>query len=84
MEMSPASVACASIGPNPQIPATLSKDFRAALALYVLVLAGLGGRMARLSLHLLGTLQVTLGGTPVTDFESDKERALLAFLAEES
>jgi DNA-binding SARP family transcriptional activator len=40
--------------------------------------------MARLSLHLLGTLQVTLGGTPITDFESDKERALLAFLAEES
>jgi DNA-binding SARP family transcriptional activator/predicted ATPase len=40
--------------------------------------------MARLSLHLLGTLQATLGGTPVTDFESDKERALLAFLAEES
>jgi hypothetical protein len=42
------------------------------------------GRMARLSARLLGTLQVTLRGTPVTDFESDKERALLAFLAEES
>jgi DNA-binding SARP family transcriptional activator/predicted ATPase len=43
-----------------------------------------GGRMARLSVRLLGTLQVTLGGTPVTSFESDKERALLAYLAEES
>ncbi|MFN2217886.1 MAG: BTAD domain-containing putative transcriptional regulator [Anaerolineae bacterium] len=40
--------------------------------------------MARLSVRLLGTLQVTLGGSPITDFESDKERALLAFLAEES
>jgi DNA-binding SARP family transcriptional activator/predicted ATPase len=40
--------------------------------------------MAHLSLHLLGTFQVTLGGTPVTGFESDKERALLAYLAEES
>ena len=40
--------------------------------------------MARLALHVLGTLQVTLSGTPFTDFESDKERALLAFLAEES
>ena len=40
--------------------------------------------MARLSLRLLGTLQVTLGRSPVTSFESDKERMLLAFLAEES
>jgi DNA-binding SARP family transcriptional activator len=40
--------------------------------------------MARLSSRLLGALQVTLDGTPVTGFESDKERALLAFLAEES
>ena len=40
--------------------------------------------MARLSMRLLGTLQVTLGTTPFTSFESDKERALLAFLAEES
>ncbi|MBN1812460.1 MAG: tetratricopeptide repeat protein [Anaerolineae bacterium] len=40
--------------------------------------------MTRLSLHLLSTLQVSRGGTPVTDFESDKERALVAFLAEES
>jgi DNA-binding SARP family transcriptional activator len=39
--------------------------------------------MARLSVRLLGPLQVTLRRTPVTDFESDKERALLAFLAEE-
>jgi DNA-binding SARP family transcriptional activator/predicted ATPase len=40
--------------------------------------------VARLSVRLLGTLQVTLDGSPVTDFKSDKERALLAFLAEES
>jgi DNA-binding SARP family transcriptional activator/predicted ATPase len=40
--------------------------------------------MARLALHLLGTLQVRLGGTPVAGFESDKERGLLAFLIEES
>ncbi|MEJ2735097.1 MAG: BTAD domain-containing putative transcriptional regulator [Anaerolineae bacterium] len=40
--------------------------------------------MAHLSVRLLGTLQVTLGGTPITGFESDKERALLAFLAEEA
>jgi DNA-binding SARP family transcriptional activator/predicted ATPase len=40
--------------------------------------------MARLSVRLLGTLQVTLDGTPVTGFESDKERVLLAYLVEES
>ena len=40
--------------------------------------------MARLSLRLLGTLQITLDGIPVTGFESDKERAFLAYLAEES
>ncbi len=40
--------------------------------------------MAHLSVRLLGTLQVTLDGSPVTDFKSDKGRALLAFLAEES
>jgi DNA-binding SARP family transcriptional activator/predicted ATPase len=45
--------------------------------------ASTGVRMARLSVRLLGTLQVTLQGTPVTGFESHKERALLAFLAEE-
>jgi DNA-binding SARP family transcriptional activator/predicted ATPase len=40
--------------------------------------------MARLSVRLLGTLQVTLDGAPLTDFESDKERVLLAYLAEEA
>ncbi len=40
--------------------------------------------MPRLSLRLLGALQVTLDGIPLTRFESDKERALLAYLAEES
>jgi DNA-binding SARP family transcriptional activator/predicted ATPase len=40
--------------------------------------------MARLAIRLLGALQVTLDGAPLTGFESDKERALLAYLAEES
>jgi predicted ATPase/DNA-binding SARP family transcriptional activator len=40
--------------------------------------------MARLSLHLLGPLQVTLAGEPVTGFESDKVRALLVYLAVEA
>ena len=40
--------------------------------------------MAHLTIRLLGALQVTLDGAPLTDFESDKERALLAYLAEES
>ena len=40
--------------------------------------------MARLCLNLLGTYQVTLNGAPITDFESDKVRALLAYLAVES
>ncbi|MGD8473705.1 MAG: BTAD domain-containing putative transcriptional regulator, partial [Anaerolineae bacterium] len=40
--------------------------------------------MARLSVRLLGTLQVTLDGTPLTGFESEKERVLLAYLIEES
>ena len=40
--------------------------------------------MPCLSLRLLGALQVTLEGTPVTGFQSNKERALLAYLAEES
>ncbi len=39
--------------------------------------------MARLSIHLLGPFQVTLDGEPVTGFESDKVRALLAYLAAE-
>lgn len=40
--------------------------------------------MALLSLSLLGPLQVTLVGTPVVSFESDKVRALLFYLAVEA
>ncbi len=40
--------------------------------------------MARLVLSLLGPFQVTLDGEPVTGFESNKVRALLAYLAVES
>ena len=40
--------------------------------------------MARLSICFLGPLQVTLDGQPVTAFESDKVRALLAYLAVEA
>jgi ABC-type oligopeptide transport system substrate-binding subunit/serine/threonine protein kinase/predicted ATPase len=39
--------------------------------------------MAQLSIQLLGQFQVHLGGEPVTDFESDKARGLLAYLAVE-
>jgi len=39
---------------------------------------------ASVSLSLLGTFQVILDGEPVTAFESDKVRALLAYLAVES
>ena len=40
--------------------------------------------MAHLSLSMLGPLQVTLGGEPVTGFESARARALLAYLAVEA
>jgi DNA-binding SARP family transcriptional activator/predicted ATPase len=40
--------------------------------------------MAHLSLSLLGSLQVTLDGQPVTGFKSNKVRALLAYLAVEA
>jgi DNA-binding SARP family transcriptional activator/predicted ATPase len=40
--------------------------------------------MARLSIRLLGSLHVTLDGEPVTAFESDKVRALLAYLVSET
>src|SRR3990172_11629017 len=40
--------------------------------------------MARLALSLLGPWHVTLDGRPVTGFESNKVRALLAFLAVEA
>jgi predicted ATPase/DNA-binding SARP family transcriptional activator len=40
--------------------------------------------MTKLSVHLLGPLQVTLGDAPITDFATDKARALLAYLVVES
>jgi DNA-binding SARP family transcriptional activator/predicted ATPase len=40
--------------------------------------------MAHLSLSLMGSFQVTLDGQPVTDFKSNKVRALLAYLAMEA
>ena len=40
--------------------------------------------MARLAIELLGSFQVTLDGEPLTGFEDDKVRALLAYLAVES
>ncbi len=40
--------------------------------------------MARLSLSLLGSFQADLDGQPVTGFKSNKERALLAYLAVEA
>jgi len=40
--------------------------------------------MAHLSLSLLGPFQASLDGEPVTDFESTKVRALLAYLAVEA
>ena len=39
--------------------------------------------MPRLEIRLLGSFQVALDGQPVTGFESDKSRALLAYLAVE-
>jgi DNA-binding SARP family transcriptional activator/predicted ATPase/energy-coupling factor transporter ATP-binding protein EcfA2 len=40
--------------------------------------------MAHLSLSFLGSFQATLDGQPITDFKSNKARALLAYLAVES
>jgi DNA-binding SARP family transcriptional activator/predicted ATPase len=40
--------------------------------------------MARLAAHLLGPLQASLDGKPVAGFESDKARALLAYLVTEA
>jgi len=40
--------------------------------------------VARLSLSLLGTFQITLDEVPVKDFKSNKVRALLAYLAVEA
>src|SRR5262249_48375837 len=41
------------------------------------------GSAPLLSLRLLGSVQVTLAGEPITGFESDLVRALLAYLAVE-
>jgi predicted ATPase/DNA-binding SARP family transcriptional activator len=43
-----------------------------------------GEGMARLSLLLLGSFQAALNEKPITDFESDRVRALLAYLAVET
>jgi adenylate cyclase len=40
--------------------------------------------MAHLSIHLLGPMEVTLGGQAIARFETEKTRALLAYLAVES
>ena len=40
--------------------------------------------MTRLSLALLGPMQITLGGRPVGGFTYNKARALLAYLAVET
>ncbi|HOT92645.1 MAG TPA: tetratricopeptide repeat protein [Anaerolineae bacterium] len=40
--------------------------------------------MAQLNIQLLGTLQITLDGNPLTGFATDKARALLAYLALEN
>lgn len=40
--------------------------------------------MARLTVRMLGPFQATLAGKPVTGFETEKARALLAYLAAES
>ncbi|HET89330.1 MAG TPA: tetratricopeptide repeat protein [Chloroflexi bacterium] len=40
--------------------------------------------MAQLGIRLLGTMQITLDGKPLTGFATDKARALLAYLALES
>lgn len=40
--------------------------------------------MAQLAITLLGAFQATLDGAPLHDFESDKARALLAYLAVEA
>jgi DNA-binding SARP family transcriptional activator/predicted ATPase len=43
-----------------------------------------GGTMGHLAISLLGSFRVTLDGQPVTGFKSNKERALLAYLAVEA
>jgi DNA-binding SARP family transcriptional activator len=43
-----------------------------------------GLALSRLSIHLFGSLRVILNGEAVTGFESQKARALLAYLAVEA
>src|SRR6266508_4585206 len=45
---------------------------------------GAGEIMARLTLTFLGSFQATLDGTPIARFQTDKVRALLAYLAVEA
>jgi len=40
--------------------------------------------MARLTIHLLGAFHAAVDGVPVSGFESEKVRALLAYLAVDS
>ncbi len=40
--------------------------------------------MSHLALRLFGSFQATLDGRPITGFESNKVRALLAYLAVEA
>jgi predicted ATPase/DNA-binding SARP family transcriptional activator len=46
--------------------------------------AQINGLMSHLSLGVLGSLQISVADTPVTTLESDKVRALLAYLAVEA
>jgi predicted ATPase/DNA-binding SARP family transcriptional activator/tRNA A-37 threonylcarbamoyl transferase component Bud32 len=59
-------------------------EYNAVVRCIVVSLALEGENVARLSVRLLGPLQVTLDGEPVTAFESDKVRALLAYLVTEA
>ena len=44
----------------------------------------LGKSVAHLRIYLLGSFQVTIDGEPAKGFDSDKVRALLAYLASEA
>jgi adenylate cyclase len=68
------------VGSQPQVAVASEKH---PLARHRLPLRG-SDLMTRLSIRLLGPFQVILDGQPVTGFESDKVRALLAYLAVEA
>jgi hypothetical protein len=59
----------------------MSYDARAIVLLFALAVGG--GDVARLSIRLLGSFQVTLDGEAAVGFRSDKVRALLAYLCVE-